>query len=109
MAKKLSSIEKLLKSLPYKNDIDGNPTLKKEFVKNSNYFNDSGLLVNERYATDTFPNIKSREYLQFNNLYNTGFFDDYFARAKKKKEVPKAYTNMPIKSGLFTKLNNCNT
>jgi hypothetical protein len=83
MAKKLSSIEKLLKSLPYKNDIDGNPTLKKEFVKNSNYFNDSGLLVNERYATDTFPNIKSREYLQFNNLYNTGFFDDYFARQYK--------------------------
>ncbi|MCL4376480.1 hypothetical protein M1558_03240, partial [Candidatus Parvarchaeota archaeon] len=83
MAKKSSEIEKLLKSLPYKNDANGNPTLKREFVKNSDYFSDLGLLVNERYVTDTFPNIKSREYLQFNNLYNTGFFDDYFARQYK--------------------------
>lgn len=83
MAKKSSDIEKLLKSLPYKSDADGNPTLKREFVKSSNYFNDSGLSVNERYVADSFPKVKSREYLQFNNLYNTGFFDDYFARQYK--------------------------
>ncbi|MCW1295366.1 MAG: hypothetical protein OH338_04405 [Candidatus Parvarchaeota archaeon] len=83
MTKKSSDIEKLLKSLPYKSDADGNPTLKKEFVRNSNYFSDFGLAVNERYIADTFPKVKSREYLQFNNLYNTGFFDDYFARQYK--------------------------
>lgn len=83
MSKKLSEIEKLLKGLPYKNDSDGNPTLKKEFVRNSDYFNDAGLIVNERYATDKYPKVKSLEYIQFNNLYNTGFFDDYFARQYK--------------------------
>ncbi|MEM0142572.1 MAG: hypothetical protein QXL94_01260 [Candidatus Parvarchaeum sp.] len=83
MSKKVSDIEKLLKTLPYKTDQDGNPTLKKEFVKNSNYFKDFDLTVKERYIADRFPKVKSVDYLQFNNLYNTGFFDDYFARQYK--------------------------
>lgn len=83
MAKKSSEIERLLKSLPYKIDADGNPTLKREFVRSSDYFSGFGLSVNERYVGDSFPKVKSREYLQFNNLYNTGFFDSYFARQYK--------------------------
>jgi len=93
MTKKSSDIEKLLKSLPYKNDADGNPTLKREFVRNSNYFSDFNLSVNERYIADRFPGVKSSEYLQFNNLYNTGFFDDYFSR--QYKLLNELYTARP--------------
>jgi len=79
--------------LPYKNDADGNPTLKREFVKNSNYLSDFGILVDERYLLDKFPKVSSREYLQFNNLYNIGFFDGYFGR--QYKLLKDLYTARP--------------
>ena len=79
MSKKLTKIEDLLKDLNYTKDSEGNLILNSESVKNID-FNERGLVINERYSIDSYPNIRSKDYLQFNNLYNTGFFDGYFSR-----------------------------
>ena len=83
MAKKLSDIEKVLSGLPYKHDKEGNPTLSRDLVKAAGYFEDLGLSVNERHFKDAYPKVNAAEYNQFNNLYNTGFFDGYFLRQYK--------------------------
>lgn len=83
MAKNISEMEKLLKNLPYKQDKDGNPSIKRDFVRKSGYFEGSSLEVHERHFKDRYPKTRAIEYNQFNNLYNTGFFDEYFARQYK--------------------------
>lgn len=83
MGKESSYIEKLIKDLPYKKDKDGNPAIKYDFVKSSDYFDGTGLKIVERHFKDKYPKTKGSEYNGFNNLYYTGFFDDYFSRQYK--------------------------
>lgn len=87
MADKAGNIEEILKGLPYGKDSSLNPILRADFVKNSDYFSGLGLTVKERYIYDNYPHVSKLDYLQFNNLYNTGFFSDYFERQYKTLET----------------------